>query len=272
MEYKKSYTPQKGLTRISTIGESSLKMLEFAIIELGKDQEIVFDTGESETAFVILGGTCDIRFGDTEWTHVGQRRTVFEGKAAAAYIPRHTSVHVSTPWSVKIAVIQSPIGEDTAPWLVKPEDVKTVVLGKPTWKRDTHFIIDDRVPSKRLYVGEAFVHPGNWAGFPPHKHDMDDMPSEAVLEEFYYYLFHPQQGFAIQRLYTGDGGLDETYVVKNDDLVEFPKGYHPIVNAPGYNCYFLWAMAGDYRGFFRCNDPEHDWVAAIENFMNKNDL
>lgn len=272
MGYKKSYTSSKGYTCISEPGASSLGMLRFGIIELPTAGGMLFDTAETETAFIVLGGTCDLEFDETTWKNVGQRRTVFEGKAAAAYFPRRKSIRIHASTRVKIAVIQSPIVEDTPPTLVKPEDVKTMILGKPTWMRDTHFIIDDRVPSKRLYIGEAFINPGNWAGFPPHKHDVDDMPAEAVLEEIYYFLFEPAQGFALQRLYTADGSIDEVYVVKNDDLVEFPRGYHPVVNAPGYSCYFLWAMAGEHKGFFRRNDPEHNWVGALETFLKKNGI
>ena len=104
---------------------------------------------------------------------------------------------------------------------------------------------------------------------PPHKHDVDNMPSEGVLEEIYYFLFDPQQGFGVQCLYTSDGEIDEAYRVKNDELVEFPRGYHTTVGAPGYNTYFLWLMAGKDQGFYRSNDPDHEWVSAVENLVKK---
>ena len=50
------------------------------------------------------------------------------------------------------------------------------------------------------------------------------------------------------------------YRVKQDELVEFPYGYHTTVTTPGYQTYFLWLMAGDYQGFNRSNDPAHDWI------------
>ena len=68
------------------------------------------------------------------------------------------------------------------------------------------------------------------------------------------------QGFAVQCLYTSDGEIDEAYRVKQDELVEFPKGYHTTVSIPGYETYFLWLMAGEYQGFNRSNDPEHEWI------------
>ncbi|MDR1621806.1 MAG: 5-deoxy-glucuronate isomerase, partial [Synergistaceae bacterium] len=247
--FKRNYVPKSGFTKVSKIGESSLKMLEFGIVELKNGEVCDFDTEETEAAFVILGGRCSVRSGGVAWENIGVRRTVFEGKATSFYFGRHTKVQISTDWNVKIAVVQSPVKEDTKPFLIPPENVRSVLLGQQPWERDTHFIFDGSTPTKRFCIGEAFVTPGNWAGFPPHKHDTDNMPAEGVLEEIYYFLFHPQTGFGIQYVYTKDGEFDVAYPVKSDDLVEMPKGYHTTVTAPGYNSYFLWLMAGDNKGF-----------------------
>lgn len=269
MNYKKTYTPQSGYTLLCKKGECSLSMLELGIIELKAGEQVDFDTGGREAAFIILGGICTVEFGGTRWERIGGRRSVFEGKAASFYLPRRTQAVISTPWSVKIVVCATPIDEDTEAECIGPERVRAVVLGKKPWERDTHFIIDAATNARRLTIGEAFVTPGNWAGFPPHKHDVDNMPAEGILEEVYYFLFQPEQGFAIQRMYTKDGEIDECYVVRQDELVEFPRGYHTTVGAPGYNTYFLWAMAGEHQGFYRANDPDHDWVMAVENLFKK---
>lgn len=269
MNYKKTYQPADGYTPLCQIGKCSLSSLEFGIIELKANTSVNFQTGNKETAFIILGGKCDVRSEGVDWKGVGGRRSVFEGKAHSFYFPRNRSITISTPWSVKIAVCGTPIDVDTEPQQLGPEHVNTMVLGVKPWQRDTHFIIDSRSNARRLTIGEAFITPGNWAGFPPHKHDSNKMPAEGVLEEIYYFLFQPNLGFALQRMYTKDGEIDECYVVKQDDLVEFPKGYHTTVGAPGYNTYFLWAMAGEYQGFYRSNDPDHDWVSAVENMIKK---
>ena len=86
------------------------------------------------------------------------------------------------------------------------------------------------------------------------------MPKECIAEEIYYFLFDPKQGFGVQCMYTADGSLDEAYRVQNDELVEFPYGYHTTVSTPEYQTWFLWLMAGDYQGFNRSNDPAHDWI------------
>ena len=269
MNYKKTYTPRSGYTPLCKIGECSLKMLEFGIVELKSGESVTFATEDKEVAFIILGGKATFEFDDQKWENVGGRRTVFEGKAHSVYMPRNKTVKISTEWSVKIAVCGTPVDEDSEAEIITPERVRASVLGVKPWERDTHFIVDGGTNAKKLTIGEAFVTPGNWAGFPPHKHDVDNMPGEGVLEEIYYFLFQPSQGFGIQCMYTKDGEIDECYRVKSDDLVEFPKGYHTTVGAPGYNTYFLWLMAGEYQGFYRSNDPDHDWVSAVENLIKK---
>lgn len=269
MDLKKTYVPQKGFTKLCEIGKCSLQMLEFGILELGPGEGYVFDTQESEAAFIILEGRCSVKTDKVQWKDLGTRRSVFEGMATSFYLGRRTKAEITTDWNVKIAVALSPVEEDTEPFTVMPDQVRMVRLGQKPWERDTTFIFDGSTPTKRFCIGEAYVTPGNWAGFPPHKHDVDHMPGEGVLEEIYYYLFQPEQGFGIQYCYTKDGEIDVAYPVKNNDLVEFPKGYHTTVMAPGYNSYFLWLMAGDNKGFYRSNDPDHDWVSAVENLLKK---
>ncbi len=269
MNLKKTYVPKIGYTEICKTGECSLKMLDFGMVELMKGDSVTIETGEKEFAFIILGGHAVIAFAGTEWKTVGGRRSVFEGKATSVYMPRRKTLTITGCEHVKIAVCSTKIDEDTEPEIVGPDRVRSVTLGVKPWERDTHFIIDGATNARRLTIGEAFVTPGNWAGFPPHKHDVDNMPQEGILEEIYYFLFQPEQGFAIQCAYTKDGEFDEAYRVKQDELVEFPRGYHTTVGAPGYNTYFLWLMAGEHQGFFRSNDPDHDWVTAVENLVKK---
>ena len=72
--------------------------------------------------------------------------------------------------------------------------------------------------------------------------------------------FDKPQGFGIQKVYTMEGDIDETYTVKSGDFVEIPRGYHPYHCAPGYKGYMLWIMAGPVRGFYMTTDEEHAWL------------
>lgn len=270
MNYKKTYIPANGYTPICQIGQCSLKDLEFGIIELTDEQTLLFETKDKEAAFVILGGKARFNANGKDYGMLGVRRSVFENpKAECFYAPRNCKVGIQSTGSVKIVVCSTPVSEDSEPQAIRQDAVRVMRLGVKPWERETSFIVDGSTNATKLTVGEAYITPGNWAGFPPHKHDVDTMPAEGVLEEIYYFLFDPQQGFGVQCLYTSDGEIDEAYRVKNNELVEFPRGYHTTVGAPGYNTYFLWLMAGKHQGFFRSNDPDHAWIAAVENMIKK---
>lgn len=261
MNFKKTYVPKKGYTPVSEIGKSSLKRLEFGIIELDAGEEQPFDTKDKETAFIVLSGHCDVLFDGQIYENVGNRQSVFENrKAECFYMPRDQRGSVRARDHVKIAVCATPIGEKTEPQLLREDHATLKLLGRPPFERETSFLIDGTTNARILTVGESYTTEGNWAGFPPHKHDVDNMPAECIAEEIYYFLFEPEQGFAVQCLYTKDGSVDVAYRVKEDELVEFPYGYHTTVSTPGYKTYFLWLMAGDYQGFNRSNDPDHDWI------------
>ena len=248
---KKTYVPSNGYTPVCKIGECSLKKLEFGIIELEKGQKLPFNTEDKEFAFIMLEGHCNV-YVDTQ---------VFENrKAECFYMPKEQELTIEAIDHIKIAVCGTPVAEKTEPQVLREDHVVLKVLGEQPFERETSFLIDGNSNAKILTIGECYCTEGNWAGFPPHKHDEDNMPTECIAEEIYYFLFDPKQGFAVQCLYTADGSVDEAYRVKNDELVEFPYGYHTTVATPGYQTYFLWLMAGDYQGFNRRIDPEHDWI------------
>ena len=87
MEYLKHYQPKNGFTKISTIGDGDLKLTEFGIINLKKDEEYNGKTAKSEVALIILGGKCSISGADFEFKSVGERPDVFSGKPYTVYIP-----------------------------------------------------------------------------------------------------------------------------------------------------------------------------------------
>ncbi len=262
MNYKKAYIPKIGYSPICKIGECSLKKLEFGIIELNAGDKLPFDTEDKEVAFIMLEGHCNVYYNGEKAENVGNRNTVFENrKAESFYMPREQKLEIEAIDHIKIAVCGTPVTEKTEPQILREDHVVLKLLGEQPYQRETSFIIDGNSNAKVLTIGEAYCTEGNWAGFPPHKHDVNDMPRECIAEEIYYFLFEPKQGFGVQCLYTSDGSIDEAYRVKNDELVEFPYGYHTTVSTPGYKTYFLWLMAGDYQGFNRSNDPEHDWIA-----------
>ena len=261
MNFKKTYVPKEGYTPVCEIGECSLSRLAFGILELSAGASHTYKTGDRETAFILLEGHCDVLVEGETWENIGNRMSVFENRRAESfYLPRDCEATITARDHLKIAVCATPVSERTAPQVLREDHVTLKLLGEVPYQRETSFIIDGTTNAKVLTIGEAYTTEGNWAGFPPHKHDEDNMPTECIAEEIYYFLFEPKQGFAVQCLYTADGEIDEAYRVKNDELVEFPYGYHTTVSTPGYKTYFLWLMAGDYQGFNRTSDPVHAWI------------
>jgi hypothetical protein len=117
-------------------------------------------------------------------------------------------------------------------------------------------------PADRLLVIEVITPSGNWSSYPPHKHDVSNLPAEADLEEIYYYRMEPKDGFALQRLYTEDGAFDAAWTIHDGDLLLVQEGYHAFAVAHGYHAYYLNVLAGDEseRTLQPSDDPRYGWV------------
>lgn len=260
MNFKRSWNKKFGKSEIYKKENSACQKVEIDMLRLADGDTKSYREQNKEYALVILGGKCTVKGMDFAFENAGRRANVFDGAATCIYIPANKDFTVTGVGEVSIAVCKSPSTKDFSPAIVNPEDVIIKNLGKPGWQREAHFILDERVDSNMLYIGEAFVKGGQWASYPPHKHDDDNMPTEAETEEIYYYEFKEPQGFGIQKVYTMEGDIDETYTVKSGDFVEIPRGYHPFHAAPGYDNYYLWIMAGEDRGFYMTTEEAHKWL------------
>ena len=262
MNLKKRWTKKYGKSQIITKENSSCKNVEIDMLRLADGDAKHYSDHNREYGLVILGGRCSVEGGNFRYEEIGARETVFDGNATCVYVPRNTEFTITACGDVLIAVCKSPSHSDHKAVLIRPEDVAKKNMGKPGWQRHAMFILDERVEADQLYIGECYVEGGQWASYPPHKHDDMNMPAEAETEEVYYYEFQKPQGFGIQRVYTMEGELDETYTVRSGDFVEIPRGYHPFHTAPGYRNYYLWIMAGPVRGFYMTTDEDHKWLNA----------
>jgi 5-deoxy-glucuronate isomerase len=146
--------------------------------------------------------------------------------------------------------------------LIRPQDVQIEVRGAGNATRQVNHIIKPEFGADRLLVVEVYTPGGNWSSWPPHKHDVDAMPDEAVLEEIYYYQLRRPEGWAVQRLYRRDGSRDALWAVRSGELVLVTDGYHPFVAAHGYDAYYLNALAGDRRTMAFTDDPDLAWTRS----------
>lgn len=151
--------------------------------------------------------------------------------------------------------------------MITPDDVAIEIRGAGNASREIRHVIKPEFPADKLLVVEVITPSGNWSSYPPHKHDIHDMPRESDLEEIYYYRIDSTDGFGLQRLYTADASLDEAWVIRDGDLLLVPYGYHAFAMAQGYTGYYLNVLAGDepVRTMQPSDDPHHAWVRATWN-------
>jgi 5-deoxy-glucuronate isomerase len=102
-----------------------------------------------------------------------------------------------------------------------------------------------------IIAGETLNPPGGWSSYPPHRHEH---------EEVYLYRFQPAEGFGVAVMY--EDSDDKATVVRDGTVQRISRGYHPVVAAPGYTMYYLWALAGASETLTPEFDPVHAWAAS----------
>jgi len=261
MNYLRKYTNMPGFTKIIKKNDMGLKLMEFGLINLRHGEEYEAFNGENETVLVVLGGCCVLQGDGFLFEKVGDRKDVFSGKPHTVYIPSRNKYKIKALSDLEVAWTESPSSSASRPCHIRPGKVKTVAIGKNNFSREAQMIIYEDFECSHFIIGEVIAPSGNWASYPPHRHDFDNLPEEVNMEEIYFFKFNPGQGFGIQKIYTDNRSIDETYTIRNNDTVGIPEGYHPVVCAPGYTMYYLWIMAGNNRKFLSYKDPAHAWAA-----------
>ena len=245
------------------------RYLDFEVHRLAKGASIGFHGAGAEMAVVVLaGGALTVEGVGT----LPGRPSPFDALPSAAYVPSGSPVTLTAVDSVEIAMAVSPVfggdGLARSPILITPADVDVEVRGAGNATRQINHIVKPDFPAEKLLVVEVLTPSGNWSSWPPHKHDVDDMPAEAVLEEVYCYRFRRPEAWGIQRVYRrpgtpafeAAGPRDAILEVRHGDVVIVPDGYHPFVAAHGSDAYYLNALAGDRRTMACSFDPDLDRV------------
>jgi 5-deoxy-glucuronate isomerase len=247
--------------------------IHFQARRLSTGQNWSFNTSGNELALVVLSGSIDVFTNRGDWTGLGTRATVFDGLPYALYLPRHTSLMVTTRSSCEFAAAWTAVNEDYAPHLVTPADTVIELRGGDNASRQINRILPPGFPCSRLVIVEVYTPGGNWSSYPPHKHDIHKVKpsgvlSEADLEEVYYYKMDRPEGYAIQRVYTDPESplhragfpIDAVLLPCENDVVLIPEGYHPVASPPGYTTYYLNVLAGSAQSLAASDDPNYAWV------------
>jgi 5-deoxy-glucuronate isomerase len=242
------------------------ELLHFAARRLNSGQVWQHETGSAEYALVVLGGRCSVSSSRGEWPAIGRRPDVFSGMPYALYLPPQTEFTVTAlSDDLDIAYGWCAAEEIDPPRLVTPEQVEVELRGGGNASRQINSLIPPGFPCQRLVAVEVYTPPGNWSSYPPHKHDEHREDSagnllEADLEEIYFYKIDRPEGYAYQRVYTGDRQRDELLLARHNDVVLVPEGYHPVVAAHGYHVYYLNFLAGSAQSLANSDDPDYAWI------------
>jgi 5-deoxy-glucuronate isomerase len=254
--------------------QAGWRYLSFRAVALKRGETVDAGAYGQEAVVVAIGG------GGARVDVTGHPSLVLPGRSGpfaalpwAAYLPPEVPGRVigqpdgsRSDGRVLVAIAEAPrsgIGHPAGrPVLIDPGDVEVEVRGAGNATRQINKIVQPGFAADRLEVVEVLTPSGNWSSWPPHKHDTDHMPDEAVLEEVYYYQFERPGAWGVQRLYRADRSRDCLWEVRHGDLVLVTDGYHPFVAAHGWDAYYLNALAGDRRTMACSFDPDLDWTRA----------
>lgn len=235
----------------------------FDLYRLRPGETASAETGEREVCLVFISGKGRATADGAEFGTLGERASPFQGRPWSLYVPAGSSWSIAAETDAQIAACTAPGRAGShPPRVIGPDDVSRESRGKDTNTRHVTNIISENEPADSLLVVEVITPGGCTSSYPSHKHDTDNLPHESQLEEVYYHRLDPPQGFAFQRVYTDDRGLDETMTVSDGDVTLVPYGYHPCAAIHGYDLYYLNVMAGPKRIWRFHNEPAHEWLLA----------
>ncbi len=221
-------------------------LMAFSLIKLSEGESYHSQSGEFEVGLVILSGKANVHVEGNSYMDLGDREDVFSGKATTVYIPRDSSYEVVGYNHFEGAICKVKAEKKLSPFIVKPEDVVVHKRGKDLWQRDVFDVFTENVEGKvdKIVLGETINVPGNWSGYPPHKHDKFVPGKETAMHEIYHFRLDPKDRFGVQMWYNDGYELGEAYLLKDKDSCSIPYGYHPVAAPPGVRLYYLWCMAG----------------------------
>lgn len=253
-----------GVTLLHEVNQdnSPLHYVGFKMIDIEPGATYSEALRKTECCIVAVTGQITVSDHEQTFTGVGTRASVFEKKPTdSVYISNDCAFTVTAETTARVALCYSPSIEQRPTRMIQAAENGVEHRGKYNNQRLVHNILPDSDQTvNSLLVVEVITESANWSSYPPHKHDVDQLPAESLLEETYYHEIDPAQGFVFQRVYTDDRSLDETMAVEHRNVVIVPVGYHPVGVPDGYTSYYLNVMAGPKRIWKFHNDPDHEWI------------
>lgn len=191
-----------------------------------------FETADAEVGLICLSGAGAV-------TANGASHTL--KRYDAIYIPRDSSVEVSTDGQVDLVECSARVEGRYPLQVVRYKDVETdgslkFTTGGSSNTRTVNILLGKNIQAGRILAGVTESEPGHWTSWPPHEH-------AAMLEELYVYYDMAPPSFGVQFVYTDPDKPEFVGIVREGDAVLMPGGFHPNVSVPGHRINFVWMMA-----------------------------
>lgn len=264
-ELKTIASPEQGNSRFLTLRRLELQGTDAHVLEAGEHERVLDVLAGRCAATITQAGSAAVRYGP-----IGRRADIFAGAPELVYVPRESLCEIECLEGPLEAVIYTAPTDETAdPSFIATDQVRVIDSGASDWKRRVFIGMDEGGPATRMMVGETESPPGNWSGFPPHRHTDDNPPDELAMEEVYYFQTRPPGGFVVGGTYQDParkGPTAEVAIYRHGEAFVVPRGYHFIAPCPGYRVRYTWALGGRRRGFGAWTpDPELAWLNDVTN-------
>ncbi len=250
MGYLQHYEPDPSriYTPIFTREQGVLHHLTLGMISLASGQRLQIKPApvHEMTLTVLSGSVSAVTKAGTIFENLGGRTSIFQRSTDTLYASSDNEMELIAASACEIVVCQAPSQVSGQLVLFPAAEAEVEQRGKPGWQYEMRTYCSPLARTGRLIVGETINGVGQWSSFPPHKHDTHSLPAESEMEEIDLFKVDPTTGFAFQGLYTPDDETlaNQAYLVRNNDAVAIPKGYHPVVAAPGHRVAYFWVLAG----------------------------
>ena len=258
------------LTLVATPEAGSTRLLSLLTLFCDGQETRTIETGAQEHVIDILSGKCSFTISVAGkrpvcYEGVGGRSDIFSGKPEWVYVPRNRRYEVRCFEPLTAVIYAAPTEEEAPPAHVKADAVLQITAGTSDWRREVFIGMGADGAATRMMVGETESPPGNWSGFPPHRHAFDSPPHEIPLEELFFFQIQPQSGFVIAGTYQDPYRKDQTAqlaIYRHGQAFDAFDGFHFIAPCPGHRVRYTWALGGRRKGFGKwTNDPELAWLS-----------
>ncbi len=260
VKHQLSSSPGPGTVLRVTPEIAGWSVLDFAVIVLEAGQGTTVAADGREVAIVPQAGAFIVSVNGTKYDLA--RSNVFTEMAPVLYLPPGVTADVTSEAGAEFAVGGAPADGIYPVRLFEPNEMRNEVRGGGGATRQVNHILAHPLPAERLILYQVYVPRGKWSGWPPHCHD--GWEGSPYLEETYYFRFDPADGWGMHRNYRVDSDWEETFAVRDRDVVMVTQGYHSSAASPGSHMYFLNYLAGtpqnEERAIPPFFQPEYRWI------------